>query len=99
MSRSSEELAALTSLSDESSFALSSLCTTLGAAEQFSPKHLETAEVKKLIDEAKFFYLGGFFLTHGVESAKILAQHAADNNKVRSVPSRSLIRRLTMLGA
>lgn len=59
-----------------------SLCTTLGAAEAFKPAHLETAEVKALVDGAKFFYLGGFFLTHGVESAKILAQHAADNNKV-----------------
>ncbi|KAK4056628.1 adenosine kinase [Microbotryomycetes sp. JL221] len=62
-----------------------SLCTELGAAEHFSPKHLESAEVKKIIDGAKFFYLGGFFLTHGVESAKVLAQHAADNNKTFSM--------------
>ncbi|KAM0788945.1 hypothetical protein ACM66B_003020 [Microbotryomycetes sp. NB124-2] len=62
-----------------------SLCTELGAAESFSPLHLETPEVKKIIDNAKFFYLGGFFLTHGVESAKILAQHAADNNKTFSM--------------
>ncbi|ORY91483.1 carbohydrate kinase PfkB [Leucosporidium creatinivorum] len=58
-----------------------SLCTTLGAAESFSPKHLETPEIKKIVEEAKFYYLGGFFLTHGLESAKILAQHAADNKK------------------
>lgn len=69
-----------------------SLCTTLGAAEAFKPAHLETPAVKALVDGAKFFYLGGFFLTHGVESAKILAQHAADNGKVRPripVPSTS----------
>ncbi|KAL8291740.1 hypothetical protein RQP46_001998 [Phenoliferia psychrophenolica] len=59
-----------------------SLCTTLGAAEAFKPAHLETPAVKALIDGAKFFYLGGFFLTHGVESAKIVAQHAVDNRKI-----------------
>jgi adenosine kinase len=58
------------------------LCTELGAAEAFSPAHLETNEVKALIEGAKFYYLGGFFLTHGLVSAKILAQHAADNKKV-----------------
>lgn len=63
-----------------------SLCTTLGAAEHFSPAHLATESVKRLVDGAKFYYLGGFFLTHGVESAKILAQHAHDNNKVRERP-------------
>jgi len=40
--------------------------------------------VKAVIAGAKYYYLGGFFLTHGVESAKILAQHALDNRKVRS---------------
>lgn len=61
-----------------------SLCTLLGAAEAFKPSHLETEDVKSLIAGAKYFYLGGFFLTHGVESAKILATHAVENRKVRS---------------
>lgn len=71
-----------------------SLCTTLGAAEAFSPAHLETPEVKALIDGAKFYYLGGFFLTHGVVSAKTLAQHSHDNKKVRtaSIEKRELTR-------
>lgn len=59
-----------------------SLCTTLGAAESFSPSHLEKPEIKKLIDDAKSYYLGGFFLTHGLESALVLAKAAAAANKV-----------------
>lgn len=53
-----------------------SLCTNLGAAEKFSKSHLETEEAKKAIKNAKVFYLGGFFLTHGVESALVLAEEA-----------------------
>jgi hypothetical protein len=60
----------------------SSLCTTLGAAESFSPSHLSKPEIASLIDRAQNFYLGGFFLTHGLESALILAKHAAEKNKV-----------------
>ncbi|BGP30998.1 adenosine kinase [Rhodotorula toruloides] len=58
-----------------------SLCTTLGAAESFSPSHLSKPEIASLIDRAQNFYLGGFFLTHGLESALILAKHAAEKNK------------------
>ncbi|EJD41499.1 adenosine kinase [Auricularia subglabra TFB-10046 SS5] len=59
-----------------------SLVTTLAAAEKFEPAHLETPEVAKLIDGAKYFYLGGFFLTHGVESALELAKKASAASKV-----------------
>ncbi|GAA5908028.1 hypothetical protein JCM6882_000204 [Rhodosporidiobolus microsporus] len=58
-----------------------SLCTTLGAAESFSPSHLEKPEIKDLIERAQSYYLGGFFLTHGLESALVLAKHAAEKNK------------------
>ncbi|WFC99611.1 adenosine kinase [Malassezia yamatoensis] len=58
-----------------------SLCTNLGAAEKFSASHLETPDVKAAIDAAQYFYLGGFFLTHGVESALKLAKHAKDHDK------------------
>lgn len=61
----------------------SSLCTKLGAAEKFSPAHLESAEVKPLIESAQFYYLGGFFLTHGVQSALSLARQSAKAEKVR----------------
>jgi len=58
-----------------------SLCTELGAAEKFTKEHLEKAEVKEIIEGAKFYYLGGFFLTHGIESAMTLAKHSKDNGK------------------
>ncbi|KAL7413967.1 Ribokinase-like protein [Mrakia frigida] len=58
-----------------------SLTTTLRAAESFTPSHLATPEVKALIEEAKFFYLGGFFLTHGIESALELAKTASESGK------------------
>jgi adenosine kinase len=62
-----------------------SLVTELGAAEKFDKSHFETEEVKKIIDGAKFFYLEGYFLTHGLESALILAKHSHENGKVRRV--------------
>lgn len=65
----------------------SSLCTTLGAAESFSPAHLDKPEIKDLIERAQAYYLGGFFLTHGLESALKLAKQAAEKNKVGSFPS------------
>ena len=64
----------------------SSLCTTLGAAESFSPAHLDKPEIKDLIERAQAYYLGGFFLTHGLESALKLAKQAAEKNKVGSFP-------------
>lgn len=62
-----------------------SLCTQLAAAEKFSSSHLETPEVAKAIADAQYYYLGGFFLTHGVESALKLAKLAAEANKVFSM--------------
>ncbi|PVG04555.1 putative adenosine kinase [Serendipita vermifera] len=59
-----------------------SLVTTLRAAEAFDKAHLSTPEVASLIQGAKYFYIGGFFLTHGVESAIELAKTASDAGKV-----------------
>jgi len=59
-----------------------SLCTQLGAAEKFSPSHLKTEAVAKAIQDAKIYYLGGFFLTHGIESALELAQTCTQNQKI-----------------
>lgn len=58
-----------------------SLCTNLGAAEKFSKSHLATPDAKAAIDAAKFYYIGGFFLTHGVESALEVAKQAKAENK------------------
>jgi adenosine kinase len=57
-----------------------SLVTTLRAAEKFEPSHLES--IKDIVDGVKMYYVGGFFLTHGVESALVLAKKAAESGKV-----------------
>ncbi|KAH9460393.1 hypothetical protein MJO28_003939 [Puccinia striiformis f. sp. tritici] len=59
-----------------------SLCTQLGAAEKFSSSHLKTEAVAKAIEDARIYYLGGFFLTHGIESSLELAQSAAQSEKI-----------------
>lgn len=56
--------------------------TTLRVAEKFEKSHLTSPEVAPLIDNAKFFYLEGYFLTHGVESALHLSKTASDAGKV-----------------
>ncbi|OXH00420.1 adenosine kinase, partial [Cryptococcus neoformans] len=59
-----------------------SLCTTLRAAEQFTPSHLAQPEIAALIDGAKYFYIEGYFLTHGIESALEVAKNASSKGKV-----------------
>ena len=54
-----------------------SLVTTLRAAELFESSHLSSPTVKSYIDTATHFYIEGFFLTHGLESALIVAKQAA----------------------
>ena len=61
-----------------------SLVTTLRAAEKFDKAHLSSPEVTRLIDGAKYFYLEGYFLTHGLESALEVAKKASDSGKVHS---------------
>lgn len=58
-----------------------SLVTTLRAAEMFHPEHLKKPEVAALIENAKYFYIGGFFLTHGIESALEVAKAASSRGK------------------
>jgi len=58
-----------------------SLCTTLQAAEMFTPAHLSTPEVESILSNAKYFYIGGFFLTHGIESALQVAKAASGQGK------------------
>jgi adenosine kinase len=58
------------------------LVTTLRAAEKFEKEHLASAEVKPLIDGAKFFYVEGYFLTHGTETVVEVAKNASLAGKV-----------------
>jgi len=59
-----------------------SLVTTLRSAEKFDKAHLSTPEVARLIEGAKYFYLEGYFLTHGLESALEVAKKASDSGKI-----------------
>jgi adenosine kinase len=59
-----------------------SLCTTLRAAEKFEKSHLESPEVAPLIAGAKFYYVEGYFLTHGTESIVEVAKKSSEEGKV-----------------
>jgi len=53
-----------------------SLVTTLRAAEKFEKSHLSSPKVAPLIEGAQFFYVEGFFLTHGTESVLEISKKA-----------------------
>lgn len=59
----------------------SSLVTTLRVAEKFETSHLSSPQVAPLIEAAKFFYLEGYFLTHGVEAALELGTKSSGAGK------------------
>ncbi|KAI0814830.1 Ribokinase-like protein [Irpex lacteus] len=59
-----------------------SLVTTLRAAEKFDKSHLSSPQVAPLIDAAKLFYVEGYFLTHGSESALELSKKASESSKI-----------------
>ena len=52
------------------------------AAEKFEFSHLQSDAVKPLIENAKFFYVEGYFLTHGTESVEYVAKKASEAGKV-----------------
>jgi len=62
-----------------------SLVTTLRASEKFDIAHLSSPEITALIDGAKYFYVGGFFLTHGTASALELAKGSFAANKTFAI--------------
>jgi adenosine kinase len=59
-----------------------SLVTTLRAAEKFENSHLSSPAVAPLVDNAKFFYVEGYFLTHGLESVLGISRKASHASKV-----------------
>ncbi|XP_015172277.1 PREDICTED: adenosine kinase 1 isoform X1 [Polistes dominula] len=59
-----------------------SLCANLAAANCFSTSHIEIPENKKLIENAEYIYISGFFLTVNPEVIQIVAKHACENNKI-----------------
>ncbi|KAJ3020602.1 hypothetical protein HKX48_000545 [Thoreauomyces humboldtii] len=59
-----------------------SMCTDLHAANNYKIEHLQQPKVWQLVEDAKFYYSGGFFLTVSPPSAMLIAEHAAKNNKI-----------------
>lgn len=59
-----------------------SLVTDLAAANHFTPSHLEKPENWALVENAKYYYIGGFHLTVSPAAIELLGKHAAENNKV-----------------
>ncbi|KAF7729561.1 hypothetical protein EC973_004236 [Apophysomyces ossiformis] len=64
-----------------------SLVANLAAAETFKLEWLQQTENWSLIENAKYYYFGGFFLSHdgGYGSALAVSKHAAENNKIFTI--------------
>lgn len=58
-----------------------SLCANLAAANCFTLDHVQLAENWQCIENAKFFYISGFFLTVSPPTAQAIAKHAYDQDK------------------
>ncbi|CAG0915597.1 unnamed protein product [Notodromas monacha] len=58
-----------------------SLCANLGAANCFTVDHLDVDEHWKLVENADFFYIAGFFLTVSTESILKVSEHALKSGK------------------
>jgi adenosine kinase len=59
-----------------------SLIANLSAAEKYNVDHLKSKEVFKYMTSAKYYYIAGYFLTVSTESIKLVAEHAAKENKM-----------------
>lgn len=62
-----------------------SLIANLAAANTFTSAHLETAEAKEAVEQAKIVYISGFFLTVSVDSILSVAKKAIEDNKIFAI--------------
>ena len=58
-----------------------SMCTDLAAANHYKIEHLKQPEIWKLVEQARFYYVGGYHLTVCVPAIMALAEEAAANDK------------------
>jgi len=58
-----------------------SLVTELGAAEQFHAEYLDDPENWQLVEKAKYFYIGGFFLPVSMNAVLKLVNFAVDHDR------------------
>lgn len=57
-----------------------SLCANLAAANTFTVDHINQPENLKVMKNAKYFYVTGFFLTASSETVQSVARHALTSN-------------------
>ncbi|KAK9376782.1 Ribokinase-like protein [Lipomyces chichibuensis] len=62
-----------------------SLVTDLSAANHYKVDHLKSPEIWKFVEDAQYYYVGGYHLTVCVPAILALGQHAAETNKVFSM--------------
>ncbi|CAN1304860.1 Adenosine kinase 2 [Linum perenne] len=62
-----------------------SLVANLSAANCYKSNHLRKQANWALVEKAKYFYIGGFFLTVSPDSIHLVAEYAAATNKVFSM--------------
>jgi len=58
-----------------------SMCTDLAAANHYKLEHLKSPEIWQLVENAKYFFIGGFHMTVCPPAIMALAEHAAAKNK------------------
>ncbi|RVD88047.1 uncharacterized protein DFL_002245 [Arthrobotrys flagrans] len=58
-----------------------SMCTDLGAANHYKLEHLKSERIWKLVEEAEYYYVGGYHLTVSVPAILALAEEAASKDK------------------
>ena len=58
-----------------------SLVANLGAANHYKKEHLDRPENWALVEQARFCYISGFFLTVSPDSILQVAKHCAEKNK------------------
>jgi len=59
-----------------------SMVTDLGAANCYKLDHLKSPDIWKLVEQAQYFYIGGYHLTSCPPAIMALAEEAAAKNKV-----------------
>jgi adenosine kinase len=59
-----------------------SLCANLSAANNYKVEDLEKPEKWAIVEQAKFYYSAGFFITVSPDSIMKVAKHACENDKV-----------------
>ncbi|RKO96611.1 Ribokinase-like protein, partial [Caulochytrium protostelioides] len=58
-----------------------SMVTALGAANNYNEAHIQQPEIWKLVEQAKVYYIGGFFMTVSPATIGLIARHAVDHGK------------------